>query len=48
MFFALGRESDLDNSLVECAWDMANRSTRNFYITRQWNGALENRPKAFR
>ena len=48
MFFYLGRGSDLDNSLVECAWDMAYRSTRNLHITRQWNGAPGDRPKAFR
>ena len=48
MFLYLGRGSDLDNSPVECAWDVANRSTRNFHITRQWNGALVDRPKAFR
>ena len=48
MFLYLGRGSDLDNSLVEYAWNVANRSTRSFYITRQWNGALGDRPKAFR
>lgn len=30
MFLYLGRGSDPDNRLVECAWDMANRSTRSF------------------
>ena len=38
MFFSLGRGSDLDNSLVECAWDMADRSTGNFayYEAMEW------------
>ena len=40
MVFYLGPESDPDNSLVEWAWDVADRSTRNFNITRQCNGAL--------
>lgn len=47
MFLYLGRESDLDNSLVECTWDRANRSTRNFqhYEAMEWRSG--NRPKAF-
>ena len=45
MLFYLGRGSDLDNSLVECAWDTANRSTGNFLhyeaIERGFGGQAE-------
>ena len=40
MFFYLGRGSDLDDSPVGCAWDMANRSTRNFPYYKAMEGSF--------